>query len=275
MDDRVTLMILRADGGQTILELPMLYQDRYLKISSRRLFVNFIADINQTLIKKVEKLRKGQDLKVSIRTETVYAEIDPDSRQFGKVKYLYAGGLGRTTNVKIVTAREWIENVLVPAGYGKRLILEIPLSFPEFPPSLPAKGIMKDFRDQLIRAIEDLNRAYEDYLNYRNDSSVDRVRESLDAFRRLIKDRKGLLLTELLERTSTCSQNISSEIFDSIINIIDSLYNIASKGPHAVTRSGLLFDFRPNSEDSEALICGLLGVLIFLSNKLEKRLQLT
>ncbi|GAF95569.1 unnamed protein product, partial [marine sediment metagenome] len=120
----------------------------------------------------------------------------------------------------------------------------------------------------------ELNRAYDNHLNYRTDNAIDRTRESLDAIRRFLKENKTFLSTELLEKTSTCSDNISKEIFESLINIVDSLYNIASKGPHSVTRGGELLDFRPDTEDSEAIICGLLCTLLFLSKKLEKRLEI-
>ncbi len=273
IDDRVTLTLKRADNDLKILDFPISFRKRYLTISSIPYHVVFVADINQAIIKTVEKMRKGQDLKAELNTQTVYGEVDRTTGQFKKVNYLYISS-ARTSDFKTITAKEWIEKVLKPAGYGERLILEIPFTFPEFPPSLSTQNIMSDFRNNLNRAIEELNRAYDNYLNYRNDDAVDRVRESLDAFRGILKDNKTLLQIELLEKTSTCSRNISEEIFNSFINIIDSLYNVSSKGLHAVNQKGELHKFRAYSEDSEALICGLLSTLIFFAKKYERRLQM-
>ncbi len=274
MDDRVTLTLNREDNDRKILELSMYYKRKYLTISSVPYHVVFTTQINHDIIKTVEKERNGQDIKVMLRIESVMAEVDRSTKQFKEVMYLYLGS-ERTTDNKTVTAREWIDKVLVPLGYGKKLIIEIPFTFPKLPSLLPRQTVMNDFQNVLTRAIEELDSAYHNYLGYRNDDAVVRVRESLDAFRGFVKDNKMMLKTELLENTSTCSHHISEEIFDSLIQIIDSLHNIASKGPHAVTRSGELFDFRPYSEDSETLICGLLCTLVFLAKKLERRMMIS
>ncbi len=273
VEDMATFSLKRADTSKPILELPMSYLRRYLNVVQEHTTIKFVANIDQMLVKRVEKLRKGQDLEASLKTETIYMEVDRDSRELGKLGWLYLGPQ-RVKDFRLITTREWIDKVLVPAGYGRKLILEIPFGFPEFPSSLPDQTVMSSFRDHLLRAIKELMGGYESYMNCRNDEAVNKVRESLDSFRKFLKDNKILLLRELLENTSTCSHQISEEIFASIICIVDSLYNISSKGPHAVTRGGQIFDFRPNSEDSEALICGLLGVLIFLSKKFERRLQI-
>jgi len=253
----------------------LLFRDKYNNIAHTKTTLRFIADITKPIINKIEKLRNGQDLQINFRGSTRYVQIDSEPNTFGKIANFYFSPI-RTDANKTVTAREWIDIVLKPAGYGDRLIVEIPSSFPkidELSISIANRQVWVELRERLIRAITDLKRAQDEYLNYRNDNVADRVRESADAIRKFLKSNKTMLATELMENTSTCSSNISEELFNSLIKILESVYNFGSKSPHAVTRVGPLMEYRPDIEDSEMLIAGLLSVLLYISKKLEKRLQ--
>lgn len=174
---------------------------------------------------------------------------------------------------KVFTAREWVNSVLKKMGYGDRLILEIPIAFPSLDRLQEGSwSNLSDLQSRLVRAIKSLQQAQEEYLNYRNRDCLDRVREASDSLKKFLHDNENFP-EALLVRTATCSGNIAPELFGSLTNIVDAVFNFASKCPHAVTKAGNLMDYQPEAEDAEFLIGTTAAVLAYLSRKLEKSVQ--
>lgn len=135
------------------------------------------------------------------------------------------------------------------------------------------KTELDNLKERIIRGIKLLKKITEEY-NMRKDSEkcIDRIREVTDLLHN-IPNKKSLYKIYgeyLIEKTATGSDNISEEIIENIFNIIDALFNISSKGPHAVKRSGVSMEYYPKYVDGDTLLGITTFIYYFLSKKIER-----
>lgn len=274
LDEDIRLEFKIAGKETTLHELKMSMGARLQNIPGNPTSVRFYSPLPQSSIEKIENQRRGHDLVLNLNINNVtYAPIDGTTGTFGKISRFYWSPT-KTSEVKVYTAREWIDTVLKKTGYGDRLILEIPVTFPHLDASLPSQQTsLSELGNRLVRAIADIQRAHEEYLNHRNDSCIDRVREASDSLRTFI-DKESTLSEELLTRTATCTKNVAPELFESLTTMVNSIFSLSSKGIHAVTKRGESMDYRPDSEDAELLVGAMSAIVAYLATKLEKRTKL-
>jgi len=271
IEDRTHITLHKYSDENKRIILPMPFKDKHLRISSGQIII-FETPLDQNLLKKIEEIREGDDLKARIEIEVSWIQLTKENRLEKLERYNWSSPY--IYDFATIPKQMWLEQVLNKMGYGMRLFFDIPMDFP----TLQAKiqySLLDELRKRLARSIEELTKARNAYINYDHDTVVDRVREATDSLRDFIKNNKAQLANELLLYTGTCSSNISNILWDDLVKIVDSLFNFGSKGPHAVLRGGTqLIDYRPDVEDAELLFAMMVINLSYIAKKLEKRLVL-
>jgi hypothetical protein len=177
----------------------------------------------------------------------------------------------------VITREEWAEKVLKPVGVNDRFIFEIPCKLPDITSLNIEEAILNELKERIVHGINLLRNAINEYNTTKDmEKSVDYVRRATDLLHN-IPNRDalyGIYGRYLIEKSATGSGNISEDLMKEIFNIIDSLFNISSKGPHETTRKGERMEYHPKYEDADVLLGVVSFVYYFLSKKFERWLTI-
>jgi len=281
-------LLFMKEGSNESIEVYCEPYENYIGRSTRyfKFYTYFTPDLFQT----IETFRAGENLKININIGKIYLlnfkRIGTFNPIQGSKTEIQKGEIS-TENFLIVqrpaykqnqeflniTREQWSDKVLKPYNTMNRFIIELPYQFPDVSTQNVNKSELDDLKDRVIRGITLLRKITEEY-NMRRDSEkcVDRIREVTDLLHN-IPNKKSLYKIYgeyLIEKTFTGSDNISEEIIANIFNIIDALFNISSKGPHAVTKGRVIMEYYPKYEDGDILLGITTFIYYFLSKKFER-----
>ena len=128
-------------------------------------------------------------------------------------------------------------------------------------------------RDRIVQGVKLLRKAIVEYNTTKDvEKSVDYVRRATDLLHNIPNRNAlyGIYGRYLIGKSATGSDNISEDLMKGIFSIIDSLFNISSKGPHETTRKGERMEYYPKYEDADVLLGLVSFVYYFLSRKFER-----
>ncbi len=261
--------------------------ENYIGSSTR--YFKFFTYLTPDLFQSIETIRSGENLKVNVNIGKLYllnfkagvfnpipdsiTEIRKGEISTDNFLIVQRPVHKESQEFLLITREQWSEKVLKPYNLISRFIIELPYQFPDISIQNVNKTELNDLKDRIIRGIKLLRNITEEY-NMRKDSEkcVDRIREVTDLLHS-IQNKQSLYKIYgkyLIGKTATGSDNISEEIIESIFNIIDALFNISSKGPHAVTRSRVPMEYYPKYEDGDILLGITTFIYYFLSKKFER-----
>ena len=167
LDEDIRLTMSATDGS-TLNEFSLSMGRRVQNVSAQPSSARFYSPLMQSAVDRMEKQRRGQDLALRFAIHGLtYVIIDRTKKALGSVCE-FRWHPTRTTQLKVYTARDWIDNVLKKMGYGDRLLLEVPITFPRLDGISPSPTPLLELRNRLSRAVAEVQRAHDDYLNYRN-----------------------------------------------------------------------------------------------------------
>lgn len=281
-------LLFKKEGNNESLEIFCEPYENYIGSSTR--YFKFYTYFTPELFQTIETFRAGENLKVNVNIRKLYL------LRF-KAMGTYKPIQGSKTEVRkgeistedffiiqrliyrhsqeflIITRDLWSEKVLEPYNSINRFIIEMPYQFPEISNTNVYKAELDDLKDRIIRGIKILRKAIKEFIITKDsEKCVDRVRKATDLLHSI--PNKHLLYKiygeNLIEKTTTGSDNISEELIKNTFNIIDALFNISSKGPHAVTRSGVPMEYHPKYEDGDTLLGITTFIYYFLSKKFER-----
>jgi len=171
------------------------------------------------------------------------------------------------------------DKVLKPYGLNERFILEMPFKFPNISTLTTNKPELEVLKKRILKGINLLKRAKEEYDTTKDvDKIVNYIRQAADRlynFPNATNDSQKKALYKifgeyLIEKSSTGSNNISEALMTNIFDFNKSLFDISSKGPHAVTQSGETMEYHPKYEDADMLLGITSFVYYFLAKKFER-----
>ena len=253
-----------------------------------RQHIHFYTFLTPELCKDIESFRAGGNLRVHLRIDELYLlfyEPYDDFSQINSSTSILRGkilgviilsydGSAYTRDHLLVTREQWNEKVIRPLGMGERFIIEIPCKFSEINKDIKNDAV-NDLKNRLIRGANLLRRAIDNYNTSADvEKCVNNVRKATDLLHN-IQSRDDLIQLYgeyLIKKSSTGSDNISKELMNDVFKIIDSLFNISSKGPHETTRKGVPMEYHPKSEDAEMLLGIVSFVYFWMLKKLERSL---
>jgi len=278
-NSNLNMILLRAanpDKRFTIEEMNLIEKDRKLHPGDN--YLDFRKELSPSLVKALEEFRDGDNLKLALGLDLWmvsydYSVDDSSVNRFGQIEHFSYNNLGRMSEYKIITREDWIEKVLNSLGFGKRFIVEVPCELPDIGPLAVQEPSLQNFKDRIERGARELNSAMEKMAKGDKDGAIERVRIAADTLHGFLHqpDVEIVLADYLMVRSNTTTQNVATDFIRGFSRIVDALFYMASKGPHAVTRrTGQLMDYHPEIEDAETLIGIALMVFRYLSKKFER-----
>lgn len=261
-------------------KFPMDFAPKDNMISEGRKTIKFYKEISPAFIRKLEDFRGGSNLRLGVKVDMWFLSYDFDinvqAGKIGEVMRMDWSNEGRPGAHLIITREEWIKRVLKPLGFGKRLIVEIPCELPEIVILKPANKILQDFRERVVRAAKELQLAVEKSAKGDKDGAIEKVRKATDALLKNLlrkEDVRKVLAECLMVRSGTATTNVAPEFIDNFYRIVEALFDLSSKGPHAVTKRGELMEYHPELIDAETLTGLALMVVRYVSQKFEKSMK--
>ena len=287
-------IILEKEKGNGDLEILCKPYDMHLSSNSRS--IRFYTFLTPRLYQSIETFRAGENIKVHLKIDKLYllkyettgtlTPVQEDSvTSVAKgniisdnlfiVSY-YVGAYKRDR--LLITRDEWAEKVLKPLGVNDRFIFEMPCKLPDITPINTKNAEVNELKNRIIQGITLIKKAKDEYNSTKDvEKTVDYVRQATDLLHN-IPNRDALFEVYgkyLIEKSATGSENISKEQIESIFNIIDSLFYISSKGPHATTRKTKeRMEYCPKYEDADVLLGIVAFIYYFLSKKFERLLTI-
>lgn len=281
-------LIFKREGNNESMEIYCEPYENYIGSSTK--YFKFYTYFTPELLQSIETFRAGENLKVNVNIGKLYllrfeamgtynpiqgskAEVRKGEISAENFFIMQRPIYRHSQEFLIITREHWSEKVLEPYNSMNRFIIEMPYQFPEISIQNVYKTELDDLRNRLIHGIKILRKASKEYIITKDSTKcVDRVREATDLLYN-IPNKHSLYKIygeNLIEKTTTGTDNISEELIKDTFKIIDALFNISSKGPHAVTRSGAPMGYYPKYEDGDTLLGITTFIYYFLSKKFER-----
>lgn len=283
-----TTLLFKKEGSNKILEVYCEPNGNY--INSSTTYFKFFAYFTPELYQSIEDFRAGGNLEVNLNITNLYLLRFEAMGQFNRIqdsKIQVREGKISTDNFFIIqrpiyehsleflliTREQWSEKVLEPYNSINRFIVEMPFHFPDISNHNVNQAELDDLKERIVKGSNIVKKTIKEYaITKDSDKCIDKVRQATDLLH-TIPDRHlkyKIYGKYLIEKTTTGSDNISEDIIKEIFKIVDSLFNISSKGPHAVTRSGVPMEYYPKYEDGDTLLNIITFIYYFLSKKFER-----
>ncbi|MHA1251032.1 MAG: hypothetical protein ACTSRP_13650 [Candidatus Helarchaeota archaeon] len=291
LESKVNFIFKKEIGNESI----SIYCEPYEKIINKSTkYFKFYTYLTKELLQYIETYRAGGNLKVNLNIENLYLlkfetlgtfnhiqgsnmEILKGEISTENILIIQRPIYKNSPHFLIITRDEWCRKVLNPFNSIDRFIIEIPYFLPELSLISNNKTELNELKNRIIRGINILKKIIKEYTTTKDsEKCIDRIRETIDLLYNI--PRKQLLYEiygkYLIEKTCTASNNISKDIIENIFSIVDALFNISSKGPHAVTRNKDPMEYYPKYEDADTLLGITTLIYYFLSKKFEKLFSL-
>jgi hypothetical protein len=299
LDHDVKIVFERAiDNTNGTLEFSCVPSKRYINQNDKE--ISFYTLLTSQKYYDIENFRSGDNLRVQLLINHLYLVSFP-SGKLQRVKADSGTSISRNApNVRycltvkhdvtkfndsdhrlLILREHWVEKVIKPYSMTDRFIVEIPYKLSDMADTTPPdEDDLKILKSRLEKGIALLRSAISEYAGAKDHKKcITNVREISDLLHTIQHKKSSdigsdcirLYGSRLVEDTRTGSTHISHEMIEDIFGIIDKIFNISSKVPHAVTRGpGVPFDYDPDYEDAQMLLGVISLIYYWISVKLEK-----
>ena len=290
LESKAKIKLEKEKGGS---QLEILCKPYVMRLRRTDRYIRFYTLLTPKLYQSIETFRAGENIKVHLEIDRLDLLPYETTGNFTPVQENSATSVLKGNIIPdnlfvvsyfverdrlLITREVWAEKVLKSFGVNDRFIFEMPCMLPDITSINTENAEVNELKNRIIRGIALIKKAKDEYNSTKDvEKTVDYVRQATDLLHN-IPNRDALFEVYgkyLIEKSATGSENISKEQIESIFNIIDSLFDISSKGPHATTRKTKeRMEYYPKYEDADVLLGIVAFIYYFLSKKFERWLTI-